>query len=57
MPIPNLIIPYLDPLLPLLAAAANASGVSFIIVKSVCSVISYDVLIKMYPLEISCLFP
>ena len=56
MPIPNLIIPYLDPLLPLFAAAANASGVSFIIVKSVCSTISDDVLTKMYPLEICCFF-
>ncbi len=49
MPIPNLIIPYLDPLLPLFAAAANASGASFIIVKSVCSTISYDVLTKNVP--------
>ena len=56
MPIPNLITPYLDPLLPLFAAAANASGVLVIIVKSVCPTISYDVLIKIYPLEICCLF-
>ena len=56
MPIPSLIVPYLDPLLPLFAAAANASGVSFIIVKTVCPTIFYDVFIKMYPLEICCLF-
>ena len=56
MSILNLMIPYLDPLLPLFAAAAKASGVSFIIVKSVCPTIFYDVLIKMYPLEICCLF-
>ena len=51
-----MIIQYLDPLLPLFAAAAKASGVSFIIVKTACSTIFYDVLIKMYPLEICCLF-